>query len=76
MTASLCATLVTPIIFGSASLELSGLRYYPETLSETTIEELLVSGGLLSDLSRGITLLTPEVSAVFDCPIHLLEPLW
>lgn len=41
------------VLIGDAGLELSGLRFYPQVLTPTAIEELYVSGGLLADLSRG-----------------------
>ena len=41
------------VLIGDAGLELSGLRFYPQVLTPTAIEELYISGGLLADLSRG-----------------------
>eukprot|EP00290_Baffinella_frigidus_P017700 CAMPEP_0180201756 /NCGR_PEP_ID=MMETSP0987-20121128/6934_1 /TAXON_ID=697907 /ORGANISM="non described non described, Strain CCMP2293" /LENGTH=282 /DNA_ID=CAMNT_0022156973 /DNA_START=1 /DNA_END=845 /DNA_ORIENTATION=+ len=41
------------VLMGSPGLEMASLRFYPYTLTRTGIEEIYVSGGLLSDLSRG-----------------------
>lgn len=39
---------------GAAGLELGALRFYPQVLVPTSIEELYVSGGLLADLFKGM----------------------